>query len=60
MQKAELLNRIERGEYDDRWPELVTAGREMFRLERLERIARKKVETLRSVYEKVDLLRFVD
>ncbi|EKT64593.1 NEL-type E3 ubiquitin ligase domain-containing protein [Providencia burhodogranariea] len=51
MQKVELIHNIEVGQYDDRLPELVTAGREMFRLEQLEHIAREKVATLYFVDE---------
>lgn len=51
MQKAELIHNIESGQYDDKLPELVIAGREMFRLEQLEHIAREKVITLRFVDE---------
>lgn len=51
MQKVELIHNIESGKYDDKLPELVTAGREMFRLEQLEHIAREKVTTLHFVDE---------
>lgn len=45
-----------KGKYDNNLSELVSAGREMFRLEKLELIARNKVRTLREVnkIDKVD------
>ncbi|HDF2341824.1 TPA: hypothetical protein PC598_001383 [Morganella morganii] len=39
----------EKGKYDNNLSELVSAGREMFRLEKLELIARNKIRTLREV-----------
>ncbi|MEG3130063.1 NEL-type E3 ubiquitin ligase domain-containing protein [Pantoea cypripedii] len=51
MQQAELICRIKAGEYDNQWPELVAAGRVMFRLQQLELIAREKVKTLRFIDE---------
>ncbi|MCW2255364.1 hypothetical protein M2263_001455 [Providencia alcalifaciens] len=43
MQQMELIHHIENGQYDNKLPKLVAAGREMFRLEQLEHIAREKV-----------------
>lgn len=51
MQKMELIYNIEGGLYDNKLPEIVTAGREMFRLEQLEHIAREKASTLRFLDE---------
>ena len=49
MAKARLLFQVERGVYDQRLPELIAIARGMFRLERLEAIARKKAESLMFV-----------
>ncbi len=46
MQKAVMLHEVEKGKYDTQLPELIARGREMFRLEQLEKIAREKVKTL--------------
>ncbi|NIH12264.1 MAG: hypothetical protein G5702_08790 [Serratia symbiotica] len=51
MQKVALVYDVESGAWDDRLPELITAGCEMFRLEQLEQAARDKVKTLRFVDE---------
>jgi len=51
MQQAALLRDVERGKWDSKLTGLVTAGREMFRLEQLERIAGEKVKSLRFVDE---------
>lgn len=51
MQKLALVHRVESGEFDDKLPNLAAAGRVMFRLERLEEIAREKVKTLWFVDE---------
>lgn len=51
MQQAALLRTVESGVWDHKLPELITSGREMFRLEQLERIAREKAKTLRLVDE---------
>lgn len=51
MKKIDLIHNIETGQYDNKLPELVTVGREMFRLGQLEHIAREKVTTLRFVDE---------
>lgn len=51
MQKVALVYDVENGTWDDRLPELITAGCEMFRLEQLEQSARDKVKTLRFVDE---------
>ncbi|WP_032484368.1 NEL-type E3 ubiquitin ligase domain-containing protein, partial [Yersinia pestis] len=44
MQKAVMLHEVEKGKYDEKLPELIARGREMFRLEQLENIAREKVK----------------
>ena len=51
MAKARLLFQVERGDYDQRLPELVAIARGMFRLEKLEAIARKKAASLMFVDE---------
>jgi hypothetical protein len=51
MKKAQIANDVEEGQYDHRLPELVTLARQMFRLDALENIARKKAESLRFVDE---------
>jgi hypothetical protein len=51
MAKARLLFQVERGDYDARLPELVELARGMFRLEKLEAIARNKAQSLRLVDE---------
>ncbi|WP_447783669.1 NEL-type E3 ubiquitin ligase domain-containing protein [Enterobacter asburiae] len=51
MQKVALVHDIENGVWDNRMPELISAGREMFRLELLEQAARDKVKTLHFVDE---------
>lgn len=47
MQKAELLYQVETGGYDAKVPELIAIAREMFRLERLEEIARERLSGLK-------------
>lgn len=51
MQQAALLREVESGAWDSLPIDLITIGREMFRLEQLERIAREKVAELRFVDE---------
>ena len=51
MAKARLLFHVERGAHDQRLPELIDIARGMFRLEKLEAIARKKAESLKLVDE---------
>jgi hypothetical protein len=51
MAKARLLFQVERGDYDQRLPELIDIARGMFRLEKLEAIARKKAQSLKLVDE---------
>ncbi|PSH49546.1 hypothetical protein BA193_20035 [Yersinia pseudotuberculosis] len=49
MQKAVMLHEVEKGQYDTQLPELMARGREMFRLEQLENIAREKVKILKTL-----------
>ncbi|CND78151.1 NEL-type E3 ubiquitin ligase domain-containing protein [Yersinia pseudotuberculosis] len=49
MQKAVMLHEVEKGKYDEKLPELMARGREMFRLEQLENIAREKVKILKTL-----------
>ncbi|EAS9109902.1 E3 ubiquitin--protein ligase [Salmonella enterica] len=51
MRNVQLVHNAEKGEYDDNLAALVAAGREMFRLGKLEQIAREKVRTLAFVDE---------
>ncbi|EDY9314522.1 E3 ubiquitin--protein ligase [Salmonella enterica] len=51
MQNVQLVHNAEKGEYDDNLAALVATGRVMFRLEKLEQIAREKVRTLAFVDE---------
>ena len=51
MAKARLLFQVERGDYDQRLPELIAIARGMFRLEKLEDIAREKAASLMFVDE---------
>ncbi|EBY7415598.1 NEL-type E3 ubiquitin ligase domain-containing protein, partial [Salmonella enterica subsp. enterica serovar Montevideo] len=51
MKNVQLVHNAEKGVYDKNIPGLVSAGREMFRLEKLEQIAREKVNTLHFVDE---------
>ncbi|HHZ8503216.1 TPA: NEL-type E3 ubiquitin ligase domain-containing protein [Morganella morganii] len=51
MKNVVRIHDAEKGKYDNNLSELVSAGREMFRLEKLELIARDKVRTLRNVDE---------
>ncbi|EBR0111650.1 E3 ubiquitin--protein ligase, partial [Salmonella enterica subsp. houtenae serovar Houten] len=51
MQNVQLVHNAEKGEYDDNLAALVATGREMFRLGKLEQIAREKVRTLALVDE---------
>ncbi|EIS95537.1 E3 ubiquitin-ligase sspH2 domain protein, partial [Yersinia pestis PY-88] len=44
-----MLHEVEKGKYDEKLPELIARGREMFRLEQLENIAREKVKTLKTL-----------
>ena len=46
-----MLFQVERGDYDQRLPELIAIARGMFRLEKLEAIARKKAESLMFIDE---------
>ncbi|MFJ5349161.1 NEL-type E3 ubiquitin ligase domain-containing protein [Pectobacterium parvum] len=46
MKNAEITHRIESGEDDKDLPKLLGTGREVFRLEQLEHIARKKIQQL--------------
>ncbi|ACR68523.1 hypothetical protein NT01EI_1332 [Edwardsiella ictaluri 93-146] len=48
MKSVQLVHNAEKGEFDSDIPGLVSVGREMFRLEQLELIARDKVKTLRA------------
>lgn len=51
MKNVQQVHNAEKGEFDKTLPELVSVGREMFRLEKLEQIAREKVKELRFVDE---------
>ncbi|EDJ7310289.1 leucine-rich repeat domain-containing protein [Salmonella enterica] len=51
MRNVQLVHNAEKGEYDDNLAALVATGRVMFRLEKLEQIAREKVRTLAFVDE---------
>ncbi|ECH9932592.1 E3 ubiquitin--protein ligase [Salmonella enterica subsp. houtenae] len=51
MKNVQLVHNAEKGAYDNNLPGLVATGREMFRLEILEQIAREKVRTLAFVDE---------
>ncbi|EBJ5114181.1 hypothetical protein DV589_22585 [Salmonella enterica] len=51
MKNVQLVHDAESGVYDNNIPGLVSVGREMFRLEKLEQIARDKVNTLSFVDE---------
>lgn len=51
MKNARLTADVERGDYDDRLPELMTLAKGMFRLDQLEGIARQKVASLHFVDE---------
>ncbi|SFN30604.1 E3 ubiquitin-protein ligase SspH2 [Izhakiella capsodis] len=51
MRNVQLVHDAEKGKYDNNLSELVSNGREMCRLEKLEKIARDKVSTLRFVDE---------
>ncbi|EBW5413315.1 hypothetical protein DPS87_23595, partial [Salmonella enterica subsp. enterica serovar Bonn] len=46
MKNVQLVHDAEKGQYDNNLAALVATGREMFRLEKLEQIAREKVRTL--------------
>jgi E3 ubiquitin-protein ligase SspH2 len=46
MQNAALTHDVKSAKYDNALPELVCAGREMFRRERLEQVAQAKADTL--------------
>ncbi|AXD52568.1 type III secretion system effector E3 ubiquitin transferase SspH2 [Salmonella enterica] len=46
MKNVQLVHDAEKGEYDNNLAALVATGREMFRLGKLEQIAREKVRTL--------------
>lgn len=46
MQKLALAHRVENGEFDEKFSDLIATGRVMFRLEQLEEIAHEKVKTL--------------
>ncbi|EAA7090436.1 TPA: E3 ubiquitin--protein ligase [Salmonella enterica] len=49
MKNVQLVHDAEKGEYDNNLVVLVATGREMFRLEKLEQIAREKAGTLALV-----------
>ncbi|HGP0780958.1 TPA: NEL-type E3 ubiquitin ligase domain-containing protein [Salmonella enterica subsp. houtenae serovar Houten] len=51
MKNVQLVHNAEKGEYDNNLAALVATGREMFRLEKLEQIAREKAGTLALVDE---------
>ncbi|EBW7331077.1 SPI-2 type III secretion system effector E3 ubiquitin transferase SspH2 [Salmonella enterica subsp. enterica serovar Typhimurium] len=51
MKNVQLLHNAEKGQYDNDLAALVATGREMFRLGKLEQIAREKVRTLALVDE---------
>ncbi|ECD4175148.1 E3 ubiquitin--protein ligase [Salmonella enterica subsp. enterica serovar Napoli] len=51
MKNVQLVHNAEKGEYDNNLAVLVATGREMFRLGKLEQIAREKVRTLAFVDE---------
>lgn len=51
MKTVQLLHNAEKGEFNEDLPGLVSVGREMFRLEKLEQIAWEKVKTLYFVDE---------
>ncbi|MER3150924.1 type III secretion system effector E3 ubiquitin transferase SspH2 [Salmonella enterica subsp. enterica serovar Larochelle] len=51
MKNVQLVHDAEKGQYDNNLVVLVATGREMFRLEKLEQIAREKVRTLALVDE---------
>lgn len=51
MKSVQLIHNAEKGEYDNHLSGLVSVGREMFRQEKLEQIAREKVKTMRFVDE---------
>ncbi|BEI19312.1 hypothetical protein STH22820_12120 [Edwardsiella ictaluri] len=48
MKSVQLVHNAEKGKFDHDIPGLVSAGREMFRLEQLDLIAREKVKKLRA------------
>ncbi|HFJ1302050.1 TPA: NEL-type E3 ubiquitin ligase domain-containing protein [Salmonella enterica] len=51
MKNVQLVHNAEKGQYDNNLAALVATGREMFRLGKLEQIAREKVRTLALVDE---------
>ncbi len=51
MKNVQLVHNAEKGKYDNNLAALVATGREMFRLEILEQIAREKIRTLAFVDE---------
>ncbi|ECF6076898.1 E3 ubiquitin--protein ligase, partial [Salmonella enterica subsp. houtenae] len=51
MRNIQLVHNAEKGKYDNNLAALVATGREMFRLGKLEQIAREKVRTLALVDE---------
>ncbi|EBZ0733930.1 SPI-2 type III secretion system effector E3 ubiquitin transferase SspH2 [Salmonella enterica subsp. enterica serovar Anatum] len=51
MKNVQLIHNAEKGQYDNDLAALVATGREMFRLGKLEQIAREKVRTLALVDE---------
>ncbi|EGP1490051.1 E3 ubiquitin--protein ligase [Salmonella enterica] len=51
MKNVQLVHNAEKGVYDNNLPGLASTGREMFRMEMLERIAREKARTLAFVDE---------
>ena len=51
MKKERVADDVENGQYDKRLPELISLARGMFRLDQLDKIAQKKVASLRFVDE---------
>lgn len=49
MKKARLVSDVERGDYDQRLPELVDLARGMFRLDKLEEIAQRQAASIADV-----------
>ncbi|TKI08074.1 NEL-type E3 ubiquitin ligase domain-containing protein [Martelella alba] len=54
MQKTKALHDVETGRYDTSLPDLITLGRQMFRLARLEEIARAHVAAAEKQGKKID------
>ena len=57
MKNVQLVHHAAKGKYDNNYSELVSVGREMFRLDKLEQIARDKVNTLRTLgdYDEIEV-----